>query len=121
MLDQPSKLRGEWSMQTSQSHGNFIIYQEKTAGNAWTLWRKANKLWSHPSGEFKQPLGDWVINSMHAQSQRHFCFWARHHIWIRVEPGYIRCDPTNDKHHSDTGDFSNDGEEACIDYNQGFD
>ena len=47
MLDQPSKLRGEWSMQTSQSHGNFIIYQEKTAGNAWTLWQKANKLWSH--------------------------------------------------------------------------
>ena len=40
-----------------------------------------------------QPLGDWVIESIHDQSQRHFCYWAPHNIWIRADAGYIRCDP----------------------------
>ena len=58
------QLKGEWSMHSSQSHGN-PIYQERPEGAAWTLWRRANKLWSSKNGELTQPLGDWVIPSIH--------------------------------------------------------
>jgi hypothetical protein len=97
----PSKLNGEWSLHSSRRHGNFI-YQERPEGAAWSLWRRANKLWSNSTGELTQPLGDWVINSIHDQSQRHFCYWARDHLWVRTEHGYIICEPIGDKDFEET-------------------
>ena len=84
----PSKTKGTWSLQSSRSHGN-AIYQERPEGAAWTLWRKANKLWSTKTGALNQPLGDWVIESIHDQHQRHFCYWAHNYLWIRVEARYM--------------------------------
>ena len=88
----PSKLTGALSLKSSQSHGN-AIYQERPEGNAWTLWRKANKLWSSAQGKLSQPLGDWVINSIHDHRQRHFSYRARNSLWVRVDTGYLRCEP----------------------------
>ena len=36
-----TKLNGEWSAQSSRSHGNHV-YQERPEGTAWSLWRRAN-------------------------------------------------------------------------------
>ena len=88
----PSKLIGASSLKSSQPYGN-AIYQERPEGNAWTLWRKANKLWSSAQGKLSQPLGDWVINSIHDHRQRHFSYWARNSLWVRVDTGYLRCEP----------------------------
>ena len=72
----PSKLQGTWSLQSSRHHGN-AIYQERPEGTTWTLWRRANKLWSSKHGIMHQPLGDWVINTIQEHRQRHFSYWAR--------------------------------------------
>jgi hypothetical protein len=88
----PSKLKGNWSLQSSRHHGNWI-YQERPDDTTWALWRRVNKLWSRPNGELHQPLGDWVILSIHDQHQRHFCYWAWNFLWIRVDCGYIKCEP----------------------------
>jgi hypothetical protein len=91
MLD-PSKVTGQWSLQSSRHHGNFV-HQERPEGAAWSLWRRVNKLWSKPNGELHQPLGDWVVSSIHDHHQRHFCYWAWHFLWIRMDCGYVRCNP----------------------------
>ena len=44
-----------------------------------------------------QPLGDWIVDSIHTQRQQHFCYWAPHYLWIRVQTGYLRCDPIADQ------------------------
>jgi exonuclease III len=88
----PSKLAGQWSLQSSKFHGN-AIYQERPEGNAWTLWRKANKLWSNGQGELTQPLGDWVINSIHKHRLRQFSYCAHNYLWVRTESGYVVCEP----------------------------
>ena len=87
-----NKLQGTWSFHSSRSQGN-TIYQERPEGLAWTLWRKANQLWSNRLGELLQPLGDWVLPSIQTHRQHHFCYWAHNHLWIRAETGYIRCEP----------------------------
>ena len=96
----PSNLKGEWSLQSSRSYGNSI-YQERPDGTAWTLWRRANKLWSSKTGELHQPLGDWVLTSIHDHRQQHFCYWDRDHLWVRVAHGYIRCDHDQDHHYQE--------------------
>ena len=88
----PSKLRGTWSLQGSRHHGN-AIYQDRPEGKTWALWRKANKLWSTKQGNLHQPLGDWIMNTIHGHRQRHFSYWARHFLWTRVDLGYVRCEP----------------------------
>jgi hypothetical protein len=60
----PSKLKGTWSLQSSRHHGTYI-HQERPDDATWGLWRRVNKLWSRPNGELNQPLGDWVILSIH--------------------------------------------------------
>ena len=94
MLD-PNKLKGDWSLQSSRTHGNSI-YQAKPDSAAWAIWRRANKLWSDNKGEMIQPLGDWVIPTITEHRQRHFCYWARDHLWIGQESKYIRCDCLSD-------------------------
>ena len=91
MLDS-SKLKGTWSLQSSYYHGNFI-YQERPNEATWALWRRANKIWSQPTGDLHQPLGDWVIDSIRDHRQRQFCYWAWNYLWIRVDNGYVKCDP----------------------------
>jgi hypothetical protein len=37
------------------------VNQSRPADAQWSLWQKANKLWSDDAGKLHQPLGKWVI------------------------------------------------------------
>jgi hypothetical protein len=42
-----------------------LVNQQRPPARAWTLWRRANGLWSHPDGTLKQPLGAWQFPPQH--------------------------------------------------------
>ena len=94
-LDQ-CKLIGNWSLQSSRHHGN-AIYQERPNDAAWTLWRRANRLWSNKHGDLLQPLGDWVLDTIHSHHNRHFSYWSRNHLWIQSDNVYVRCNHVENK------------------------
>ncbi|KAI2507318.1 hypothetical protein MHU86_7154 [Fragilaria crotonensis] len=83
------KLQGESSLFSSKTHGNFI-HQERPSETEWKLWRKANSLWSSPTGEFRQPLGEWVLD-IRKQRQRHHAYWADSAAWILIDGLYTKC------------------------------
>ena len=50
----------EFSLFSSRTHG-ITVHQERPSDVEWSLWRKTNRIWSDPTGEFYQPLGDWIV------------------------------------------------------------
>ena len=52
---------------------------------------KANRLWSNEQGDLTQPLGDWVLDTIHGHRNRHFSYWSRNKLWIRNDTGYVQC------------------------------
>ena len=85
-----SKLTGEISLQSS-THLGPEIYQERPSPSTWLLWKRANRLWSNPTGVLYQSLGDWVDHSIHTQRQQHFSYRLRDILWIRIALGYMSC------------------------------
>jgi hypothetical protein len=85
-----SKLTGEFSLQSS-IHQGPEIFQERPSQPTWSLWKRANRLWSNTTGALHQPLGDWVVHNVHAQRQQHFSYLLRDILWIRVALGYLSC------------------------------
>ncbi|KAI2503807.1 hypothetical protein MHU86_10612 [Fragilaria crotonensis] len=83
------KLQGESSLFSSKTHGQFI-HQERPSEMEWKLWRKANSLWSTPTGEFRQPLGEWVLD-IRKQRQHHHAYWADSAAWILIDGLYTKC------------------------------
>jgi hypothetical protein len=53
----PCKRRGDFSLLSSITSG-VAIHQESPSDKEWTLWGKANALWSQKNGDLLQPLGD---------------------------------------------------------------
>ena len=47
------------------------VNQRRPSAVAWALWRKANRIWSYPTGELHQQLGEWTIQ---LQRYRHFAY-----------------------------------------------
>ncbi len=43
------------------------------------------------TGALYQPLGDWVVHSIHTQRQQHFSYLLRDSLWIRIALGYMSC------------------------------
>ena len=99
-----SKLEGRPSLTSSVTHGP-TIYQETPSAAEWTLWKRANRLWSDTSGTLHEPLGPWILHTSE-QRQQHQAYWGRHtveeldaSIWVRVDDGYLRCEPISDVWH----------------------
>lgn len=85
----PNKLNGTFSLLSSRTRG-ISIHQERPSDVEWGLWKRANKLWSHPSGKLKQPLGAWLL-AIHSQKQQHRAYESSSEIWIRTDDGYVKC------------------------------
>ncbi|KAI2494585.1 hypothetical protein MHU86_19955 [Fragilaria crotonensis] len=84
VLDQ-SKLAGYPSLQSSKSHW-IPINQERPSEKEWTLWKKANLLWSDTRGHLKIPLRKW-LKDVHHQRNYHFAYQYRKSVWIREHGG----------------------------------
>ena len=91
-----SKRRGEQSFQSSRTtwlHEN----QDRPSTPEWTLWKKANLIWSYPDGTLHTPLGEWLVKP-HQQRQRHFAYSRGNRkskcLYIQVGEKYIICKPT---------------------------
>ena len=54
-----AKLNGHISRLSSQTRW-LTIHQDRPSDAQWTLWRRANKLWSTPKGRLHCPLGRWL-------------------------------------------------------------
>ena len=84
-----SKLTGHPSLQSSKS--NWIaIHQERPSEKEWSLWRKANRLWSRDDGRLHVPLHKW-LSPVHRQRNNHFAYRYRRTFWIRDVAGEEIC------------------------------
>ena len=90
-----SKLSGNHSLLSSFTHGT-VIHQESPSEMTWKLWKKANRLWSHPDGKLRQFLGDWVL-PLHQMHQRHPAYWLSGKLWVRIQDHYVKCVPASDR------------------------
>jgi hypothetical protein len=66
-LDQ-SKLHGRPSLMSSTTT-LLHVNQDRPSMAKWTLWRKANLLWSDSSGNLHQPLGLWLMPIQQQRNQ----------------------------------------------------
>lgn len=82
----PGKLHGEPSLMSSSTR-YVLVHQERPSATEWRLWKKANRLWSNPEGELRQPLGKW-LHPCHAQRNSHFAYYFRDRLAIRMHEGY---------------------------------
>jgi exonuclease III len=91
-LDQ-SKLRGIPNS-TSSTTTWLHVSQERPSEEVWTLWRKANLIWSQHNGTLHQPLGQWLLPRAQ-QRQQHFAYLRHRRLYIRVgSTQYQVCTPT---------------------------
>ena len=88
-----SMLRGAPSLQSGKTRG-VTIHQARPSEKDWSLWRKANQLWSNDSGNLHQALGPWIV-PIHNQRQTHHSYSTRREVWVRIDSMlYVRCTPT---------------------------
>ena len=88
-----TKLAGNPSIQSSTTTW-LRVNQDRPSEAAWSLWRKANRLWSKPSGRLHTPLGSW-LNPRSRQRQQHFAYLRKRRLYIRVDSdNYQVCTPT---------------------------
>lgn len=73
---------GSPSLQSSISRWH-TIHQERPAASAWSLWRKANLLWSTADGTLLQSLGHW-LQSPHHQRRQHFAYQHGRRLFVRI-------------------------------------
>jgi ribonuclease HI len=76
-----SKLLGQPSLLSSQSSW-LSVHQEYPSMKAWKVWKRANLLWSHPSGALKEPLQKWLCPSSLLRN-RYAAYKSRSRLWIR--------------------------------------
>ena len=86
-----NKLSGQFSSLSSYTYGTSI-HQERPSESTWTLWKKANRLWSTIDGRLIQPLGDWVL-PLHRLRQRHPAYWFSGRLWVQIQDRYTKCNP----------------------------
>jgi hypothetical protein len=93
-LDQ-SKLQGNPKFHSSTTRW-IPAHQERRSKAEWTLWRKANRLWSTATGDLHTELGQWLRPR---SQKRHKRFAYLHHncrLYIRRSASqYQMCTPTN--------------------------
>jgi hypothetical protein len=90
-----SKLSGNHSLLSSHTHGS-TIYQERPSESVWSLWKKANAIWSNPDGTLIQRLGDWVL-PIHSMHQRHPAYWSSSLLWVHIQGKYKQCTLASDR------------------------
>ena len=89
-----SKLRGIPQL-TSSTTTWLHVSQERPSEEVWTLWRKANLIWSHHNGTLHNPLGTWLF-PREKQRQQHFAYIRHRRLYIRVgKTRYQVCTPTS--------------------------
>jgi hypothetical protein len=76
-----SKLAGQISLQSSTTKW-IKINQERPSEKEWTLYRKANRLWSDENGNLITLLRKWLL-PIHQQRNQHFAYRHRRQVWIR--------------------------------------
>jgi hypothetical protein len=64
--------------------------QQKPDQRTWTLWRRANLIWSTPSGDLRRPLGQWLY-PIHAQRQKQCAYTYSRYLAIRIGNIYQVC------------------------------
>ncbi|KAI2493074.1 hypothetical protein MHU86_21458 [Fragilaria crotonensis] len=82
-----TKLSGNPSLQSSRSRWNGV-HQEKPSPLEWRLWRKANRLWSQPSGRLDVPLGRWLRKHRDRRIEL-FAYQYRNRLAVRVADGFV--------------------------------
>ena len=93
-----SKRQGKQSFQSSRTTW-LHVNQDRPSTPEWTLWKKANLIWSYPDGTLHTPLGEWLVQP-HQQRQRHFAYTRGNRrkskrLYIQVGEAYIICKPTH--------------------------
>jgi hypothetical protein len=84
-----SKLIGEPALQSSRSRW-LSIHQEKPSTQEWRVWKKANRLWSTPSGKLYVPLGTWL--RPHRERRVMLCaYHYKNRLAVRVMDGFVIC------------------------------
>ena len=94
-----AKLHGKLSLMSHTTRW-MVIYQESLSVAQWRIWRRANKLWSTPTGTLHQPLGRWLRD--HQSRRIQFCAYAHsgHLVAVRYEGAYqlYKVDPFANSH-----------------------
>jgi hypothetical protein len=89
----PSKLSGT-PISSSSTTTWLHVNQDRPSSEIWTLWNKANRIWSHHDGTLHNPLGQWLVPRK-SQRQQHFAYLRHRILYIRVGPDtYQVCKPT---------------------------
>ena len=89
----PSKLHGNPNSNSSTTTW-LHVHQERPSEEIWTLWRKANLLWSHHDGTVHTPLEEWLLPRKD-QRQQHFAYLRHRRLYLRVgKHEYQVCTPT---------------------------
>ena len=70
----PHMFKGEVNHAKSSVTTEHQFVQDRPSSRSWTLWRKANLLWSTEHGKLRQPLGSWQTPS----SKHHRRAWPAH-------------------------------------------
>ena len=83
-----SKIQGSPSLVSSHTRWH-TVHQDRPSTQAWTLWRKANQLWTYPSGQLRQQLGRW-LRPIHHQRFQHFAYVHGRKLYIRQADGLYR-------------------------------
>ena len=83
------KLHGTPSL-TSSSSKWMAVNQDKPSEMEWSLWRRANSLWSRGDGTLRQPLGDW-LQDLSRRRIHHFAYKEQNNLYVRTQYGYIKC------------------------------
>ena len=81
----PVKLTGSPSITSSLTRWH-TINQDRPSESEWSLWRRANRIWSHGNGTLIQPLGRWIL-PIHKQRQQHFAYRHGGRLYIKTIDG----------------------------------
>ena len=85
-----SMLRGDPALQSTTTRWH-TIHQERPSDIVWSLWRRANLRWSHPSGILIQPLlGPWLRPIVHDHRRQHFAYIRGDTLYLRQPDGLFQ-------------------------------
>ncbi len=88
----PSKLAGNPTAQSSTTTW-LQVNQDRPSELEWTLWRRANQLWSTSTGYLHTQLGSW-LHPRSRQRQQHFAYLRKRRLYIRIDSStYQRLHP----------------------------
>ncbi len=81
------KLHGMGTLFSSQPKC-ITIHQERPSLVEWSLWRRANKLWSDENGRLHCPLGHWILSTSQ-QRQVQFAYYRGRKLFTRSTDGHF--------------------------------